>query len=42
MCNFSMVAGSLKEFALMLNEIADQWSATVERCEIQLVSPLET
>uniref|UniRef100_H2ZLM2 Uncharacterized protein n=1 Tax=Ciona savignyi TaxID=51511 RepID=H2ZLM2_CIOSA len=35
------IAGSLKEFGLMLEEVATDWSSTIERSELQLIKPLE-
>ncbi|XP_078492479.1 rho GTPase-activating protein 26 [Ciona intestinalis] len=35
------IAGSLKEFGLMLEEVANDWSSTIERSELQLIKPLE-
>ena len=34
-------AGSLKEFGLMLEEVTNEWTRTIERAEIQLIKPLE-
>lgn len=36
-----LTAGSLKEFGSLLEEIEGEWSKTIERSEIQLVTPLE-
>ena len=35
------LAGSLKEFGLMLQELSGEWKRTIERAELQLITPLE-
>ncbi|XP_076819456.1 rho GTPase-activating protein 26-like isoform X2 [Clavelina lepadiformis] len=35
------IAGSLKEFGLMLHEVAREWDNTIERSETLLIKPLE-
>ncbi|XP_039273762.1 rho GTPase-activating protein 26-like isoform X2 [Styela clava] len=35
------IAGSLKEFGMMLEEIEEEWTRTIERSELQLIQPLE-